>query len=139
MKSKWLTGLVLVVLSVSAAGCVETLLLGVAAGGVGMYAAGKDTIQGDTDTAYDQLWDAAIRVCRIKGTIKQDNYGGGNIEVEVSGSKVWVRFSKLTAATTRIRVSSRNKLHMPNINLAQDMLIKILEEAKTSPAVEPVR
>lgn len=139
MKGKWLTGLVVVVLLVSAAGCVAPLLLvGVAAGGVGVYAAGKDTIQGDTDTAYDQLWDAAIRVSRIRGTIKQDNYGGGYIELESSGSKVWVRFSKLTAATTRIRVSSRNKLHMPNINLAQEMLIKILEESKSASA-EPVK
>jgi len=139
MKSKWLTGLVLVLLSLSATGCASLLLVGVAAGGVGVYAAGKDTIQGDSDTSYDLLWDAAIRVSRIRGTIKQDNYGAGYIELESSGSKVWVRFSKLTQATTRIRVSSRNKLHMPNINLAQEMLIKILEEARTSPAVEPVR
>ena len=139
MRSKWLTGLVLVLLSLSATGCASLLLVGVAAGGVGVYAAGKDTIQGDSDTSYDLLWDAAIRVSRIRGTIKQDNYGAGYIELESSGSKVWVRFSKLTQATTRIRVSSRNKLHMPNINLAQEMLIKILEEARTSPAVEPVR
>jgi hypothetical protein len=139
MKRKWLTGLVLVLLTLSAAGCVAPLLLvGVAAGGVGVYAAGKDTIQGDTDTAYDLIWDAAMRVSRIRGTIKQDNYGAGYIELESSGSKVWIRFSKLTQATTRIRVSSRNKLHMPNISLAQDILIKILEESKIAPA-EPVK
>lgn len=139
MKRKWLTGLVLVLVSLSAAGCVAPLLLvGVAAGGVGVYAAGRDTIQGDTDTAYDTLWDAAMRVSRIRGTVKLDNYGAGSIDLESSGSKVWIRFSKLTQATTRIKVASRNNMHMPNINLAQDILIKILEESKIASAA-PVK
>ncbi len=109
-------------------GCAP-ILIGAAIGGVSVYAVSKDTIQGDTDKSYDSLWKAAITVSRIRGTIKQEDYNRGYIETQTESSKVWIRLIRLTHATTRIRISSR-KYHFPNLDLAQDIFAKILEQAK---------
>lgn len=109
-------------------GCIP-LIIGAAVGGVGIYAVSRDTIQAETDKPYEAIWDAAIKVSRIRGTIKKQEDGKGVLELEAESSRVFVRLSRITHATTRIRVSAR-KYHMPNIALAQDLCLKILEEAQ---------
>jgi len=116
------------VLICNAAGCVP-LIVGATVGGVAVYAVSKDTVQGETDKTYDSIWNAALRVGKIRGTIKQENYTKGTIELEAESSRVYIRVFNLTRATTRLRVSAR-KYHMPNIGLAQDMFVKIMEEAR---------
>jgi len=120
-------GIILFFVLVNISGCAP--LLFVAAGGVGVYAISKDTVQGDSDTPYESIWDAAIRVAKIRGAVKKEDFNRGSIEVDVKPNKVWIRFERLTPATTRMRVSAR-KYHLPNIDLAQELFIKILEEAK---------
>ncbi len=110
------------------AGCAP-IIIGAAVGGVGAYALSRDTIQGETDKAYDSLWDAALVVGRIRATIKQQDYQHGLIILDAESSRVEVRLIRLTHATTRLRISAR-KYHMPNINLAQELYLKIIEEAK---------
>ena len=110
-------------------GCVP-LVVGATLGAVGGYAASKDTVQGDTDTPYDSIWQAAIAVSRIRGTIKQDNSEQGVIELSADSNKVWIRLFRLTQATTTIKVSARNRFHLPNISLAQDLFVKIIEQSK---------
>ncbi len=108
-------------------GCVPVFLMAV--GGVGVYATSKDTIQGDTDTPYEALWDSAVKVARIRGTILQEDFNRGYIEVDAKPNKIWIRFERVTAAATKIRVSAR-KYKLPNIDLAQEVFIKIIEESK---------
>jgi hypothetical protein len=112
----------------SIAGCIP-LIVGSAAGALGAYAVSKDTIQGETDKPYAGLWEAALRIAKIRGTIKEEDNTRGCIELEAGSSKVWIRLIKLTQATTRLRVSAR-KYHLPDINLAQDIFVKIIEEVK---------
>ncbi len=109
-------------------GCVP-LLIGAAIGGVAVYAVSKDTVQGDTDKPYDTLWSAALRVCKIRGAIKQEDSTKGCIELETGQSRVYIRLIRLTRAAVRLKVSAR-KFNLPNINLAQDIFVKIIEEAK---------
>jgi len=129
---KVLLGYVFIFLAlVSFCGCdpVSLTIIGAAAGGTGMYAASKDTIQADTDTPYEALWDAAIKVARIRGTIKQEDVNRGYIEIDAKPNKIWINFARLTAATTRVKVSAR-KYKLPNIDLAQEIYSKIIEESK---------
>ena len=114
---------------VSFCGCAPLIIGAAAVGGVGVYAAGKDAIQTDTDTPYEALWDAAIKVARIRGTIKQEDVNRGYIEVDAKPNKIWINFARLTAATTRVKVSAR-KYKLPNIDLAQEIYSKIIEESK---------
>lgn len=109
-------------------GCAP-LIIGGAAGALGAYAVGKDTIQGDTDKSYEALWNSAVRVARARGTLKQEDASKGYIEMEDNASRVYIRLLRLTRATVRIRVSAR-KYYLPNAELAQDMFVKIMEEAK---------
>ncbi|MEW6074816.1 MAG: DUF3568 family protein [Candidatus Omnitrophota bacterium] len=109
-------------------GC-SPLLLGVAAGGAGVYAVSRDTIQGDTDKPYNGLFSAATEISRNRGTVTQEDYASGTIEAQVDASRVWIRLVKLTRTTTRIRVSSR-KHHFPNLALAQELFTRILETAQ---------
>lgn len=107
-------------------GCVPVLI---ATGAMGGYAVSKDTFQGDTDKSYDSLWSAALNVSKIRGNIKLEDSVKGYLELEAESSKVYVRLIRISQATTRIRVSAR-KYHLPNLTLAQDFFVKILEEAR---------
>ncbi len=107
-----------------ACGCAP-LIIGAAAGGLGAYAISKDTVQGDSDKDFELLWESALSVSRQYGIIQQENISTGCIELTASSSKVWIRLVRLTRATTRIKISAR-KFHFPNLELAQDLFVKIV-------------
>ncbi|MDD5097920.1 MAG: hypothetical protein PHU59_05495 [Candidatus Omnitrophica bacterium] len=109
-------------------GCAP-LIIGAAAGGLGAYAISKDTVQGDNDKSFDLLWDSAVNVSKQYGIIQEENISTGYIELAADSSKVWIRLIRLTRATTRIRVSAR-KFHFSNMELAQDLFVKIVTGVK---------
>jgi hypothetical protein len=127
MKKSLSITLVLFILPV-VCGCVP-LIIGAAAGGLGAYAVSKDTVEGDDDKNFDLLWESAINVAKQRGIIQQDNIQTGYIELTADSSKVWIRLIRLTQATTRIRISAR-KFHFPNMELAQDLFVKIVTGVK---------
>ncbi|MFA5350167.1 MAG: hypothetical protein WC357_02410 [Candidatus Omnitrophota bacterium] len=89
----------------------------------------KDTVQGDSDNDFDSLWESAINVSKQYGVIQQENISTGYIELTVDSSKIWIRLIRLTQATTRIRISAR-RYHFPNMELAQDLFVKIITGVK---------
>jgi len=118
-----------VFLSLNLAGCVP-LIVGGAVGAVGGYAVSKDTIQGDTDKPFDAIWNSALETARLRGTIKKDDYDKGRIEfIARDSSLVWISVSRLTQTANRVRVSSR-RFHFPNLALAQDIFVKVMEDAR---------
>ncbi len=119
----------LLAMTVNLSGCVVAGIAVVGAAAVGGYAVSKDTIQGETDKNYDILWESALSVARIRGTIKKEDSMSGYIELQTDSSKVYIRLVRLTEATTRLKVSAR-KFHLPNISLAQDIYLKIIEQAR---------
>jgi len=128
MKKLVLVLIIITFVSVNMLGCAP-LIIGGAVGALGGYAVSKDTIQGETDKSYDRLWEAALTVSRIRGEIKYEDKTKGYIELEAESSKVYVRLIKLTVATTRLKVSAR-KYHLPNLGLAQDIFVKIMEQER---------
>ena len=115
-----------ILLSIS--GCVA-LVVGAAAGAVGGYAISKDTIQGETERPYEDLWGAAIMVAKVRGVIKQEDQLSGYLEVDVGSDKVRIRLTRLTQTATQIKVSARNKFRLPRLSLAEEIFIKIIESA----------
>lgn len=106
------------------------MIVGGALGAAGGYAISKDTVQGDTDKDYDSLWNAAQDVLNTRGKIKKEDFSRGYIEgVTQDSSLVWVRMTRLTKTASRVRVSAR-RYHLPNLNLAQDIFVRIIEEVK---------
>ncbi len=105
------------------------MIIGGAVGALGGYAVSKDTIQGESDKSYDALWDSALMIGKIRGTVKYEDKTKGYIELEAEASKVYIRLIRLTLSTTRVRVQAR-KYHFPNMSLAEDIFVKIMEQAK---------
>ena len=108
-------------------GCAP-LIIGAAVGGGAAYMTSKDTMQIETDKSFDTMWNAALTVAKIRGTIKQQDYSRGYVHVETDSGKVWINILRLTQATIRLKVSAR-KFHMPNIEAAQDICAKIMAQA----------
>ena len=127
MKKLLSLGLALILL-VSICGCAP-LIIGAAAGGLGAYAVTRDTVQGDTDKNYEALWDSALGVAKSYGLIQQENAATGYIELGAQSSKVRIKLIHLTQATTRVKVSAR-KYYFPNMDLAQDIFVKIITGAR---------
>ncbi|MFH1622542.1 MAG: DUF3568 family protein [Candidatus Omnitrophota bacterium] len=98
-------------------------------GALGGYAISKDTIQGETEKTYDKVWNTAKSVLNTMGSVITENKSKGEFEADFSPSFVKVKIEELTPKTTRLRVSAR-KYMFPNINLAQKIYIKIIEQAK---------
>lgn len=131
MKKALIAAVLVPFLAIAISGCAPLLLMTV--GGVGVYAISKDTIQGDTDASYESLWGAALKVSRIRGTILEEDFNRGFIHVDANPNIIKIQFQRLTAATTKMRVSVRKyKKMFPNIELAEQVFIKILEEAKSN-------
>lgn len=108
-------------------GCV--FVLGGAAGALGAYGLSKDSMEGDTDIPYENLWSAATLVSRARGTITKEDKLQSLIELETDSSRVWIQLTRVTPYTTRLRVAAR-KYRFPNLTLAQDMYTKIIEQVK---------
>lgn len=125
---KFINLIIVFFMLISVAGCVP-LIIGAAAGGLGAYAISRDTVQGDSDKSYEALWESAVRVSGMRGIIQQENSSTGYIELSAESSKVWIRLIRLTQATTRIKISAR-KFNFPNMELAQDIFVKIVTGAK---------
>jgi len=109
-------------------GCAP-LIIGGAVGVLGGYAVSRDTIQGETDADYERLWDSTMAVIKMRGTVTAEDELKGMLNANVDSSKVWIRLIRLTQSTTRLKVSAR-KHHFPSFTLAQDLFVKIMEEAR---------
>ena len=120
----------LFLLTVFCSGCVA-FFVGSAVGALGGYAISRDTIQTETDKAYDKLWAKAVAVAKMKGAVSNEDKANGYLEIEIDSSRVIVQLIQLTKATTRMKVSAR-RLGLPNMKLAQEIFVKILEETPES-------
>jgi len=127
MRNPFLSLILASVVIVNISGCLP-LIVGGAVGALGGYAISRDTIQGEADKPYDNLWAAVLKVGRIRGTIEEQDGVRGYIEVRTDTSRVWIRLIRLTHVTVRLKVSAR-KHRFPNLDLAQDIFLKIMEEA----------
>ena len=111
----------------ASSGCVP-FFVGSAVGALGGYAISRNTIQGETDKDYDALWEAAVNVAKIRGSIKTEDKTQGYLELEANSSRAAIRIFRLTKSTNRLKVSARTKLGLPNIKLAQDIFVKIYQQ-----------
>ena len=127
MKNKFIF-IVAILLIPLVCGCAA-LIIGAAAGGLGAYAISRDTVQGDTDKKYEALWESAVNVSKAYGIIQSENFDLGAIELGAQSSKVTIKLTRMTEATTRVKVSAR-KYCFPNMELAQDVFVKVITGVK---------
>ena len=104
-------------------GCFYLVLGGVAA--AGGYAVSQDTIQGETQKDFEEVWDAAAEIISIMGNITSQSEALGKISAIVNSSKVTVQVLQLTPSTVRLKVKARKNI-FPNIANAQNIFVKIM-------------
>ena len=110
-------------ISSSVSGCAYAVLAGVAA--AGGYAVSQDTIQGDTDKDFNEVWDASLDIISIMGTISSQSRELGRIVAIANGARVTINVMQLTTATVRLKVKARKSL-FPSIANAQNIYVKIM-------------
>ncbi len=128
MKKRIAIASIISVLLVSLCGCAP-LIVGGVLGGVGAYAVSKDSIQGEIDKPFESLWESALKVGSIRGTVKQNDVTTGAIEFQTDSGRIWVKLVRVDQGTTRLKVAAR-RFHLPHISLAQDVFVKIMEQAE---------
>jgi hypothetical protein len=124
---KIILGCLLIVFCLSVCGCL--FIFGGAVGAAGVYAVSKDAVQIDSEKPYEAAWDSAMTVSRIRGVIKEEDSSGGIIKAKIGSSFVWIYITRLSTQTCRIKVAAR-KHHFPDMAMAQEVLLKIIEEMK---------
>jgi len=104
-------------------GCFYIFLGSVAA--AGGYAISQDTIQGEREESFNNVWEAAHDIVSIMGTVNSESQDLGKITSIVNGAKVTINVSQLTSSTVRLKVRAR-KAFFPSIQTAQNIFIKIM-------------
>lgn len=119
--------LLLIVSLLNACGCVPLVVGG--AGVLGGYAIGRDNIKGNSDKPYNVIWRSALKVAKIKGKLTKQDKGQGEIELEAKQSLVCIKLTRLAEGATEIKVSAR-RYSLPNLKLAEEIFVRIIEEIK---------
>ena len=127
MKFKLLAVAALSLSTMIASGCAP-LLIGGAVGALGAHVISRDTIGGQTDKDFDVVWNAAKAVAKTKGVITEEDRVAGYLKVEIDSGYAIIKISRITKSTVDLKVSAR-KHTLPNLDLAQDIFVRILEEA----------
>ena len=115
--------LMLLPLILSLTGCVYMIVGG--AGALGGYVVSPDTVEGLTKSTQEEVWDSAIEIISVMGTINEELHEGGVILARVSGAKVTVTVSPVNKSTVKLTIKAR-KAFLPKINVAQDVFVKIM-------------
>lgn len=116
----------IVSLSLSLSGCATLIIGSIAA--AGGYAISQDTIQGETEKDFETVWQSAVDIVSIMGTISSQSQELGRISGIVNGAKITVHVTQLTSSTIRVKVKARKAL-FPSIANAQNIFIKIVNRA----------
>jgi hypothetical protein len=121
IKRYWIVPVVFFLLF-SLSGCFYAVIGGV--GALGGYAVSPDTVEGETQMGYEDVWKSSMDVLSIMGHIRTSDYKLGSIEAEVNRAVVWIELSQLQGSWVRLRVRARKNM-LPKIKLAQDIWVKI--------------
>lgn len=108
-------------------GCV--VLIAGSVGAIGGYAVTRDTIQGEYDIRYQNVWKSAVQICNTLGTVTTRDTDRGVIVVMIDRAKVRVEVTQITPNATRIKVKARKGI-FPRMGTAQDVFVKIVQLAK---------
>jgi hypothetical protein len=127
MKRAWrsrVAALVLaVLLSFGFSGCGVVVIAGL--GALGGYVISPDTVEGSTGYSESELFEAAIDILDIMGTVSERSKANGQIVAKVSGAKVTISMVPQSRNATMLRVKAR-KGWFPKIAVAQDVYMKIV-------------
>ena len=120
-----LARLLMIPLLLSLSGCVYLVVGGI--GALGGYVVSPDTVEGVTGHDVKDVWDAAVEVVSIMGTVNEQQEQAGILIARVNGCKVTITISQLADQATKVRIKSR-KAFLPKITVSQEVYVKIMSK-----------
>ncbi len=124
MNIRKMTGILFVVGSLALSGCAAVL---VGAGAAGGYALSKDSVKNNFDMSRDRVYKQSLGVAKEMGQVTLEDSKNGRIEAKVRDVDVIITVKPLTKKTVELKVSGRNKIKMPAMDVAQEVYNKIAE------------
>lgn len=124
-KNFWITRILMIPILFSMSGCIYLVVGGI--GALGGYVVSPDTVEGMTDNSVEDLWDAAEEVVSIMGEVENVLDVSGVMVAYINRSEVTITIIKINESTTKLVVKARKTI-FPQINLAQDVFVKILSK-----------
>lgn len=107
------------------AGCAFLVIASV--GAVGGYAITSDTIQGEYDIRFADIWREALETCDTLGYVTAKDPSVGTIHAEVDQAKVRVDVVRLTQEATRLKVKARKGI-FPRRATAEKIFLQIVQQ-----------
>lgn len=104
-------------------GCVYMVIGGI--GAVGGYVVSPDTVEGITENEMAAVFDAAVEIIAVMGTIQEQHADAGVLIAKINGTRVTVTTQSITPSTTKLTVKAR-KAFLPRISVAQEVFVKIM-------------
>lgn len=84
-----------------------------------------DTVEGYVGRDAVDVWQAAVEIVSIMGTIQEENQESGLLRARIVNTEVTILIYEMRPLTTRMIVKAR-KYHLPRIKTAQDVYTKII-------------
>jgi hypothetical protein len=108
---------------VSLGGCIYLVAGGI--GALGGYMISPDTVEGYVGRTEPEVWDAAVEIVSIMGSIEEEDRDAGFFKARVANTEVTVVVFEMNETTTKMMVKAR-KYHLPRSKTAQDIYTKIM-------------
>lgn len=120
-------------MQLAALGCVLMGLSGcaavlVGAGAAGGYVLSKDSIRNTIRLPRSQVYRVSRDVIADQGLIISEDEGRATIKATVQGASVTIAIKQVTERSVELKVSARNKLFVPKIDVAQKVYNAIFEQ-----------
>ena len=127
METRKLFALLVIAASFALSGCPVVL---VGAGVAGGYAISKDSVKNNYDLSQDRVYKASLVVLKEMGQVTSEDKKNGVLEGKIEDVDATVTVKPLTQKTVELKVSARNKIKMPAVDVAQEVYNKIDERLK---------
>ena len=108
-------------------GCALAL---VGAGVAGGYAISKDGVRNTFDRSKDDVYRESLAVANEVGLVTSEDPRKGELKVRVENTNVVIRVKRLTSHAVELKVSARNQVLMPDLDVAQNVYNRIFERIK---------
>ena len=104
-------------------GCVPVLIgTGIVTG----YLVTKDSVSGNLENSFENIWSTSLQVVNDKAEIIDQNRDAGLIKAKRGKDSITVKITELTEHSYNLRVKSRKALAIANLSLAQEVFTAIV-------------
>ncbi len=115
--------------AISLTGCVPVLI---GAGVVAGYFVTKDSVSGNLEVSFEELWNVSLSEVGNSADITDQNKQAGLIKARHGKTNITVRIRELTEHSYNLKVTCRKAIAIADLSLSQDLFTRIVRNLKVS-------